>query len=119
MATRPEAIGQVFYLASGDPIDWSAVQDLMARVVFNRKKPLRTLALSPKSALIFAGLMEFFGKLMGKTPFLNKSKAVEGGGSGMAVSSEKAKKLLGWQPRQTVESTLQNAAKWYVDHGWL
>ncbi|MBN2151545.1 MAG: SDR family NAD(P)-dependent oxidoreductase [Candidatus Lokiarchaeota archaeon] len=119
VATRPEAVGQVFYFASGDPIDWGAVQDLIARAIFNRQKPLRTLALSPKGAIFFASLMEFFGKITGKTPFLNKSKMIEGGGSGWAVSAEKAKKLLGWQPRQTVESTLQNAAKWYVDHGWL
>jgi nucleoside-diphosphate-sugar epimerase len=119
MATRPEAIGQVFYLGSGDPIDWGALQDLMATKIFNRKKPLRTLALSPNGALRFAGLMEFFGKITGKTPFLNKSKMIEGGAPGWAVSSEKAKKLLGWEPRYSIESMYQDAAKWYVDHGWM
>jgi dihydroflavonol-4-reductase len=119
MATRPEAIGQVFYFGSGDPVDWGSMQDKMAKDLFHRKKRLLSLALSPKGALRFAGLMEFFGKIARKPPFLNVSKMAEGGAAGWAVSSEKAKKLLGWQPQQTVESTLQDAAKWYLDHGWL
>ncbi len=119
MATRPEAVGQVFYLGTDEPIDWGALQDLMATKIFNRKKPLRTLALSPKGALVFAGLMEFFGKITGKTPFLNKSKMIEGGAPGWAVNSGKAKKLLGWQPQHSIESMYRDAAKWYVDHGWM
>ncbi len=90
MATRPEAVGQVFYFASGDPFDWGAVQDLMAKKIFNRQKPLRTLAMTPKSARFFAGLMEFFGKITGKTPFLNRSKIVESIAPGWCMSSEKA-----------------------------
>jgi nucleoside-diphosphate-sugar epimerase len=119
MATRPEAIGQVFYLASGDPIDWGVLQDRMAKLIFQRTKPLKALALSEKGGVAVAGLLEFFGRFTGKPPFLNKSKMTEGGASGWAVNAEKAKKMLGWDPRHSVDSTLQEAAKWYADHGWL
>jgi dihydroflavonol-4-reductase len=119
MAIQPNGRGQLFYFGTGDPIDWGALQDLIAKVVFNRKKKLHKLALSPKGALRFAGLLEFFGKITGTPPFLNRSKMVEAGELSWAISYEKAKKMLGWQPQQTIESMLQDAAKWYVDHGWL
>ncbi|MEX2682782.1 MAG: NAD-dependent epimerase/dehydratase family protein [Candidatus Sigynarchaeota archaeon] len=118
-ATRPEAIGQVFFFGMEDPVDWGVAQDILAKKVFNRQKPLRTLVMSPRSAIFFANLMEFFGKITGKTPFLNKSKMIEGSAPGWNVSSEKAKKLLGWRPQISFESMLQDAAKWYKDHGWL
>nr|MDO8088722.1 SDR family NAD(P)-dependent oxidoreductase [Candidatus Sigynarchaeum springense] len=117
--TRPEAIGQIFFFGAGDPVDYSTAQDILARVVFNRKKPLRALVMSPKSAMFLASMLEFFGKITGKTPFLNKSKIIEGSAPGWNMSSEKAKKLLDWQPRISFESMWQDAAKWYRDHGWL
>ncbi|NMC05162.1 MAG: NAD-dependent epimerase/dehydratase family protein [Candidatus Lokiarchaeota archaeon] len=119
MIIRPEARGQLFYFGTGDPIDWGALQDFMARTVFNRKKKIHKLALSAKGALRFASMLEFFGKITGTPPFLNKSKMIEAGQGGWAISYEKAKKMLGWEPRQTIESMLKDAAKWYVDHGWL
>jgi nucleoside-diphosphate-sugar epimerase len=119
MATKPEAIGNIFYFTTGEPIDWGELQDIIGRTCYGKKKPLRTLRMTPRSALFVAGLLEFFAKFTGKTPFLNKSKMIEGSATGWAVSSDKAKSLLGWQPRHTIESTMQEAATWYEEHGWL
>ncbi|HME51167.1 MAG TPA: NAD-dependent epimerase/dehydratase family protein [Candidatus Lokiarchaeia archaeon] len=119
MATTPDAIGNVFYFTTGEPTDWNALPDLIGETCFGKKKPLRTLWLTTRSALLVAGLLEFFAKFTRKTPFLNKSKMIEGSATGWAVSSDKAKKLLGWQPRHTIESSMQEAATWFKEHGWL
>lgn len=119
MAIKPEAVGNVFYFTTGEPTDWNALPDLIGKICFGKKRPLRTLLLTPKSALFVASFLEFLAKFTRKTPFLNKSKMIEGSAAGWAVSSDKAKNLLGWQPHHTIESSMQEAATWYKEHGWL
>jgi nucleoside-diphosphate-sugar epimerase len=118
-ATHPKAVGEVFYFCTGSPLDWGDLQELIACEAFGRQKSLHTLHLSPKMAIRVGGIMEFFGKIVKKTPFLNKPKMIEGACKYWAFSCEKAKKMLGWQPKETIESTVKKAAKWYADHGWL
>jgi len=116
MGIRPESVGQVFYLTTGDPIDWGELQELLAKTCFHRTKPLRIFMVSKNFAMFIAGLLEFFAKFTRKVPFLNKMKFTEGYVDGWAATSDKAKKLLGWQPRHTIESTLQDAFSWYKKH---
>nr|MDO8109478.1 hypothetical protein [Candidatus Sigynarchaeota archaeon] len=119
MGTKPEAVGQVFFLATGDPIDWGELSVILAKTCFGRTKPLRVVMLSPKFASFFAGMLEFFAKFTKKVPFLTKMKFTEGNAPGWAASTDKAKKLLGFKPSHTIESMFKEAYDWYKQYGWL
>lgn len=118
-AENPNAVHQIFYFCSGDPVDWGELQDIMAKEVFQRKKKLHTLALSKGTMLKLAGMLEFIGRIRHKVPFLNKPKIIEGAEINYSYSCEKAKRLLGWRPQDTVVTTLKKAGDWYRDHGWI
>ncbi|MFX0101537.1 MAG: NAD-dependent epimerase/dehydratase family protein [Candidatus Hodarchaeota archaeon] len=119
MITNPKAVGEIFYFTTGDPVEWGELQEIIGKVAFNRQKPLKTVRFSPKLAIGVGSLLEFFGKIMGKVPFLNKTKMIEGSASGWAFSSKKAESMLGWKPKHTMESWIKEAVDWYQEHGWL
>ncbi len=118
-AVTPAAVGQTFYFCSGDPIDWGDLQEIIAKEVFQRTKPLRKISIPKKMAIGLGATIEFFGKLAHKPLFLNKSKMIEGAATNWAFRCDKAKKVLEWTPKDGVASTVKKAGEWYLQNGWL
>ena len=118
MVKNPKAKGETFYFATGDPIEWGELQDVIGRVVFDREKRLRNLRIPGKLAVAVGGINSFFGRLRKKAPFLSKTKMIEGCCS-WACSDEKAKELLGWKSSYTIEKLVKEAGEWYKEHGYL
>jgi nucleoside-diphosphate-sugar epimerase len=116
--TNPAATGELFYFSSGDFVEWGELQDIIGREVFNKQK-LRTMSIPPGLAVRLGGMMEAFGRMRKKVPFLTKTKMIEGIQTNWKVSREKAMRLLDWQPKDTVDSTMKAAGEWYLEHGWL
>ncbi|MFX0101771.1 MAG: NAD-dependent epimerase/dehydratase family protein [Candidatus Hodarchaeota archaeon] len=119
MMANPKAVGEAFFFATGDIMDWDSFQELIGRVVFGKTKPLRKFRVSEKTAIRFGAFMGFLGKLFGKVPFLTKAKMTELASEGWCVDCSKARNLLGWKPEQTIESLIRDAGSWYREHGYL
>lgn len=117
MATRPEAIGEKFYLTSGSPIEFNALQELIGWKLFGKKYGSLVSLAIPGSLGLFAGsMMELFGHLTHTVPFLLRPKILEGMYP-WYCSCEKAQTLLGWRPKYNVLETVVRAGKWYQEHG--
>ncbi len=69
-------------------------------------------------AKIGIGMMSPF-KNRGKTTFLWHAKTVESMDQERWYSNEKAKRLLGWNPKYTMQEGIKRAIKWYYDNGYL
>jgi len=59
-------------------------------------------------------------KITGKEFPLEKTTPREGDDAKKIASIEKAKKILGWQPKRTIENSVNSLVKWYTTHpkGW-
>lgn len=119
MATNDKANGQIFYFTSGEPVEYKELHNIIGKVTFNRKKPVKTLTLPSKLVIALGSMFTFFGKITKKPPFLSKTKMIEGVQPGWMCCCDKAKNLLGYQPQETLESSFKKAGDWYISHGYL
>lgn len=119
MVKNPKANGELFYFATGDPIEWGELQEIIGREVFGREKRLRNVAMPSKLAIAVGSINSFFGRIRKKAPFLSKTKMVEGAATGWACTSNKAEEVLGWKCDYTIERLVKEAGDWYKEHGYL
>ena len=66
-----------------------------------------------------AALSEIGGYITKKAPILNWQKKDEIMGKNWVVSIDKAKSLLGFDPKPNLVSNLQETYRWYKSKGWL
>jgi nucleoside-diphosphate-sugar epimerase len=119
-AWHPRAAGELFYFSSGEPLEWGGLQRLIGREVFGLGEGAMLRVSVPPAAVLAAGaLMELAGRVLGRAPFLNRSKLRESLASGWACSSRKSRELLGWTPRFDPPAMVRRAGSWYRAHGWL
>jgi nucleoside-diphosphate-sugar epimerase len=119
-ALNPNAIGEIFYFACNGTAAWQDLHEIIAAKVFGKKYGTLIPIVLPAVVLKLLGtIMELFGKLTKKAPFINRTKATEALGIAWGMSTKKAKNLLGWQPKYSIVTALENAGKWYKDHNWL
>ncbi len=64
-------------------------------------------------------LSEIFGRIVRKVPILNFQRVPDFAGKRWLCSSEKAKRLIGWEPDYDPRDALMETYKWYQDHNWL
>jgi len=59
-------------------------------------------------------------KITGKEFPLKKGTLREGDDARKVSSIEKAKSVLGWQPKRSIEESVNSLVKWYTSHpkGW-
>ena len=119
MITNDNAINERFYFTTGEPLDWGDLQEVIAKEAFSREKPLQTLRVPPWLAIAAGSILDFFGRISGKPPFISKTKMIEGAATGWAASREKAEKILGWKPKHTISTISNNAVEWYKKNGYL
>lgn len=119
MATNDKANGQIFYFTSGEPVEYKELHQIIGKVTFNRKKPVKALTLPSRMVIAVGSMFTFFGKITKKPPFLSKAKMIEGAQTGWVACCDKAKTLLGYQPLETLESAIKKTGDWYISHGML
>jgi nucleoside-diphosphate-sugar epimerase len=116
LAERPEAIGQVFFLASPQP---TTTQGLMLEAA-------RALEVHPRRVTLPAALLRGLARaadavtdLTGRRLPLNRKLAAQVLAAGWQCDPGKARARLGFEARTTLPQSIDRAARWYLEHGWL
>jgi nucleoside-diphosphate-sugar epimerase len=112
---RPEAVGEAFILGGPRYLTQSALAALIARHTGGRVLPFRV----PAAPLRLAGaLVEAVCVPLGLEPPLHRRR-VEFWTKSRAFSIEKARRVLGYQPKVDVDEGVARTARAYRQAGWL
>jgi len=107
----PGANGEAFFITDGLDIDWKTFTDTLAN-----EMQIKSPKLSTPYGLAYriAGLLEFIYKSLGikKDPFITKYR-VNNGGKDYHFSVEKAKNILGYEPKVDLEASIKKTVEWY------
>jgi len=116
VATRPEAVGEVFFSPGPDQTTLEEIQSLGAEVLGVRP---RTLRLSPRRLRALAAMADGWSRLTGKHLPLNRKLARQLLAPAWTCSGEKARAVLGWVPRIDARTSIARSAAWYQARDWL
>lgn len=108
--------GRVYFISNEDVYSWSAVSDLLARVM-GRKT--RTISIPRPVAFGVALAAEAAAALSRKPPIINRDKVVDMSQTCWACAVERAKDELGYRQRVPLEEGLRETVAWYKSEGWL
>ncbi len=116
LAERAEAAGQVFFLASPEP---TSTQGLMIEAA-------RALGIRPRRVTVPAPLLQGLARaadavtdLTGRRLPLNRKLAAQVLAAGWQCDPGKARARLGFVASTPLADSIDRAARWYVEHGWL
>jgi len=116
LAQRPEAVGQVFFLASPEP---TSTQGLMLEAA-------RALGIRPRRVTVPEAVLrgaaraaDAVTELTGRRLPLNRKLAAQVLAAGWRCDPGKARARLGFEARTTLRESIERAARWYLDRGWL
>jgi nucleoside-diphosphate-sugar epimerase len=113
-ATRPEGIGQVFTLTGGVPVSTAVYFGHLARLAGEpapRRLPTAPLVAISSVVALLARLRREPGEI---NPETIRYLAREG-----SYSIEKAREVLGFQPRVTLEEGMARTERWLRDEGLI
>jgi nucleoside-diphosphate-sugar epimerase len=120
-AIKPEAKGEAFYFSCDGSVTIEQMQEIINYKIYKRKYgSLLTIPVSRRIAKTLAIFLEFVNKIQkNPVPFINQSKIQGAFAPGQVVTSDKAKRVLGWQPDQTIVSAITREGQWFRDHGMI
>ncbi len=112
----PQAVGEAFFSASAETL---TVEELMLEAARLLKVTTRTVTLAPLVLQSLGSAADLASKLTGRKLPLNRKLARQLLAPGWTCSIEKAQRVLGYQPKQSIPSSLQSSAQSYLSNGWL
>ncbi len=116
LAERPEAAGQVFFLASPEPTSTQGLMLEAARALRVRSRRLTVPAAVLRAA---ARAADAVTDLTGRRLPLNRKLAAQVLASGWQCDPGKARARLGFEASTPLSESIDRAARWYLEHGWL
>ena len=112
---RPEAVGESFLVCGPSYVSQQDLAALIAKHTGGRVLPFRI----PARPIQWAGdLVEALCVPLGLEPPLHRRR-VDFWTKSRAFTIEKARRLLGYQPKVDVEEGIARTAAWYREAGWL
>ena len=116
LCERPEAVGEAFFLASPEP---TSAEGLMIEAA--RALGVRTRRLTIPAPLLWAaaGTSDALSRLTGRRLPLNRKLAAQVLAPGWLCDPGKARTRLGFEASTPLAASIERAARWYVDHGFL
>ncbi len=108
--------GEVFNIARQKPVSWLEFAEAAAGVL---EKGVRKLRIPVWVAFPAAWGSELAGRLLKKPKALNLDKFREMRASGWVADTGKAKTLLDFEARRSLEESLRTTLTWYRDNGLL
>jgi nucleoside-diphosphate-sugar epimerase len=115
LATRPEAVGQSFFLSH----ETATMEELQQKVADALgKRPLRLTVPRPAFRLLTAAA-DVFSKTTGMHLPVNRKMAQQLLVPGWTCSTAKARERLGFVTKTSMSESIARSAKWYREHGWL
>jgi nucleoside-diphosphate-sugar epimerase len=116
LADRPEAVGEAFFLASGERTSAQELQLAAARALGVRARRLTVPAWALRGA---AAAADAATRLTGRRLPLNRKLAAQILAPGWVCRTEKARDRLGFVADTTLADSVGRAARWYAEQGWL
>lgn len=115
-AERPEADGQIFFIANEEQYTSEAIARAIAQVMHAWAVRIRI----PSAGVYAAGaVMELAGRLLRREVLFNIQKARELLQPAWVCSVAKAEVQLGFHTRVSLEEGMRGTLDWYREQGWL
>lgn len=115
-AENANAKGQVFYASDGEVYTHTQFTGLAARILGVKT---RELSIPIPLARIAFHLGDVFEGITRKTTLVNTQKMRELININWICSIDKARKMIGWEPKPDLEANLRSTLDWYKQQGWL
>lgn len=116
LTERPEAVGQVFFLASPEP---TSTQGLMLEAAHALGVGPRRMTVPASVLRAVARAADGITNLTGRRLPLNRKLAAQVLAPGWQCNPGKARSRLGFEASTPLADSIARAARWYVEHGWL
>lgn len=115
-ANSPQAVGEIFFIGGDQNYTWHEVADSIGRAV--NRKPFK---ISVPKLFIFgvSGAADILGRLTGQIFSLNLDYARNFVQKNWSMDVTKAKRLLSFQPKFSLDDGMRETVTWYVNEGWL
>jgi nucleoside-diphosphate-sugar epimerase len=116
LATHPEAVGQAFFLAHPEPTTLEGLQEEVARALGVRA---RRVAFPPALLRAAGSAADLASRVLGRRLPLNRKLVEQVVAPGWTCDVSRARRLLGYEARTPLATSLARAAAWYRERGWL
>ncbi|NOZ56481.1 MAG: NAD-dependent epimerase/dehydratase family protein [Calditrichaeota bacterium] len=116
VANSEAAVGQTYFVAHPEPVEWSAFGETMARAM-GRK--VRKLVLPAWILWPAALVSEIAARLARRPATLNLEKVREIRERYWVCSVEKLRREVGFTASVDLETGVRETVQWYWEHGWL
>lgn len=108
--------GEIFFIVSDKAYNWDDVGTVTSKVMNKKAIKLRVPHFVVYSV---GGIMELVYKFSKSTPTLNIEKCFDITRAGWFASNQKAKDILGFQPKYSLEEGFKDTYEWYKKEGWI
>jgi nucleoside-diphosphate-sugar epimerase len=115
-AERPEAAGEVFYMANDRSHAYAELMDLM---LAGLDRGALRVPVPDRVVRLLGAVAEDVLAVVGKGGMFNRDKAREMTQKYWLCRSTKAKRVLGWEARVSIDAGLRETGAWYKREGWL
>ncbi|GLB35201.1 putative C-3 sterol dehydrogenase [Lyophyllum shimeji] len=109
--------GEAFIINDGDPVPfWNHMRDIWAifyEVLPSRKEPRRTIIIPRTFALLLAYVVVFVSRIFRRTETTFTPHSVTFATTTMYFSNDKARRVLGYEPKISVDEGLRRTAMWF------
>jgi nucleoside-diphosphate-sugar epimerase len=116
LAERPEAVGESFFLANPEPTDLEGLQHEAARALGVRARTFRIPAWALRAA---AAAADVASRATGRRLPFNRKLAEQVLAPGWMCDPGKARRILGFEAKVSLEESMARAARWYREQNWL
>jgi nucleoside-diphosphate-sugar epimerase len=113
---NPAAYGQAFFVADSGEYDWDDFSSMVEAAMGRRTLRVRVPEPAVAAVAFFAERAKPF---LRRPPLLDRSKILEIRQHRWVVSTDKARRLLGFEPSISTGDALAETARWYAERGWL
>jgi len=115
LATRPEAIGQAFFVANGSTT-LEALQQHVAEALGRRP---RTLRVRPGLLRLLGAVADGASRISGKHLPLNRKLVQQLLAPAWTCSGQKAEEFFGYRPVWSIPDSIRRSVAWYAERGWI
>jgi len=116
LADRPEAAGEVFFLAAPEPTTAQGLMLEAGRAL--RVRPRRVTVAAPLLRGL-ARVADLITDVTGRRLPLNRKLAAQVLAPGWRCSPAKARTRLGFEAHTPLAESIDRAARWYLEQGWV
>jgi dihydroflavonol-4-reductase len=113
---NPAAYGEAFFIADEGEYDWDDISAMIERAL---GKKTRRVAVPGWAVAVVAFFAEAAKPFTKRPPLLGKHKLLEMRQPRWVVSTDKARRLLGFEPLASTAEALAETGRWYLANGWI